>query len=477
MKKIIICLGLLVGGLLNISGQGISLKTVSLKHSDLSASTNPRTDSNGKTCAIVKVDVIGVKDLQFIDAVGNVDYSLGEYVVYIPEGLKELNYKNASGSISGVVNFDDYGLEVETKRVYNVVFESDNHTRAAIFSIQPQNAKLVFDGEEVALDENGLAAIEKPIGQYHYSVQAKGYEERNGTVDLSEDDIFTTTNVNLKQKMYPLKITSTPPDASLYIDDTPWGKLNTVNNLTVPEGNHVIRLTAIGYRDFEQSVNVESMLELTASLQQMKEETIQYSDERTRTSINIRNSYYLVGSFSFAGITDVSKIFGNKQALDFGLEFSAVQHFAGILAIREGVSFSVLKPNDNDTYFDLSVYKDSTRYFAHIDVPLQLGISIPFGAYNQHLFSIFAGGYGSFLWRVNSWRERVLSEEEMKKDIPNSDEEYWSNVDYGIRVSSKIDIGHFSLGIDLSQSFHKFGFSVGANLGYKFYSFKKGKKG
>ena len=294
MKKIVICLWLLSFLIVNVCAQNISLKSVSLKQSDLLASTNPRTDSNGKTCAIVKVDVIGIKDLQFADAVGSVAYNLGEYVVYVPEGISKLKYRNASGSISGEVVFDDYGLDIETKRVYNVVLESENHIRAAIFSIQPQNAKLLFDGEEVSLDENGLVAIEKPIGKYSYSIKAKGYEDQNGVVNLSEDEIFTTTNITMRQKMYPLTISCTPSDASLFIDNVPYGKLHEINQLNLPEGEHTIRLTAIGFEDFEQSIEMNAhSASINASLTQMKEKVVKYNKERTRTSVNIRNGLYV----------------------------------------------------------------------------------------------------------------------------------------------------------------------------------------
>ena len=451
MKRFVICLWMLISVFVNVCAQNISLKSVSLKQSDLRASTNPRTDSNGKTCAIVKVDVIGVKDLQFMDAVGDVDYSLGEYVVYIPEGIKELKYRNASGSISGAINFDDYGLEVETKRVYNAVFESESHVRAAIFSIQPQDAKLVFDGVEIALDENGLAAIEKPIGNYHYSIQAKGYEKQSGIVDLSDDEIFTTTNVSLKQLMYPITIISSPSDASLFIDNVPYGKMSDIPDLKIPEGVHSIRLTATGYEDFEQSVNVDGQtVSITASLQQLKQKTVKYSNERTRTSVNIRNGvYFLLGG----EIYDKEKHEGHDWGLKAG--FSFIQHFGAIFAAREGLSVALAHRSDEWVKTNVGEQVDSVKLSWYLDVPLQLGVSFPFGKFNKHLFSVLGGGYGKSLYTHY-----------INKSGGDEEGVIW---DYGLRLTAQIDINKFVISGEYSSSLNKLGSFYGIKIGYKFH--------
>jgi hypothetical protein len=200
---------------------------------------------------------------------------------------------------------------------------------------------------------------------------------------------------------------------------------------------------------------------------------VKHKEERSRTDISIRNAFYITGGFSMMGADNVGKIFGSNNALDFGVELSAMQHFGGIFGFREGVSFSVLKPNGNEKYFETSVYNDSTRYLTHIDVPLQFSVSVPFGAYNRHLFSVFAGGYGSYIWMQDEWAEKELSEEDKKRYLPdadNKDKDYW---DYGLRLSAKLDIGHFTLGVDLSKSLRKMGFSAGANVGVKLYSLRK----
>lgn len=455
--------------------QQLTVKTVNMRPQDVRARTNPRDDAKGKKCAIIRVGVVGVENLVFPDSVGNVERSLSEYVIYVPEGLKSLKYKTKAGTNLGEIIFDDWGLEIESLKSYDVLFESDSHLRSAIFSIQPKNAQLVFNGEKVNVDSGGMAMINRPMGEYSYQITADGFKDQSGIVTLTEDDISTVTDVVLQEILYPVHINVFPEDATVFIDNVPYSKETRVD-LQLAGGKHSIRVTAINYEDEERSVTVSSSMNpVNVVLKEAKHEVVKHKEERSRTNISIRNAFYITGGFSMIGAENVGKIFGGKNALDFGVELSAVQHFGGIFGLREGVSFFVLKPNGNEKYFDLSVYNDSTRYFTHIDVPLQFSISVPFGAYNRHLFSVFAGGYGSYIWRQDGWAEKVLSDEDRKRDIPDvdkKDKDYW---DYGIRLSAKLDIGHFTLGVDLSQSLHKMGFSAGANVGVKLYSLRKKK--
>lgn len=76
--------------------QQLNVKSVTLRRGDITARTSPRDDAKGNKCAIIRVGVVGVEDLEFPDAVGEVEYSKNEYVVYVPDGLKKLRYKSKS---------------------------------------------------------------------------------------------------------------------------------------------------------------------------------------------------------------------------------------------------------------------------------------------------------------------------------------------------------------------------------------------
>lgn len=430
--------------MVSLYAQNISVKSVSFRQSDLKASTQQRPDSNGKPCAIVRVGVVGVKDLQFPDAVGQVDYSMGEYIVYVPEGLQKFNYRNAAGNISGVVTFDDYGLEIETKRVYSVVFESENHMRAAIFAVHPSTAKLTFNGQTMLLDAEGVAVIEKPVGSYKFSVEAPGYIAQSGTIELTEDDISTTKNINLEQKQYALNITCVPKDATLFIDNNPYGALNEVSDLKLPDGQHSVRLTAVGYNDYEQSVSVNGhALSLNVNMTKMEEKVVKHSYERTRTHVNIRPAYYITGG---------GMLFDKKQYLGhdwgIGLSLAAMQHFAGIFSIYEGIGGGVqdLAKKEKDTWFEHPADSANTWF---VEVPLLIGVSVPFGKYNQHLFSVLGGGYGKAMFT------EVVDPSKDNATAPhgNSNKTNW---DYGLRGKVILDISRFTISGEVSFSLAKF---------------------
>ena len=429
---------------INTVAQRVSVKSVSLRQADLRASTNPRLDNKGQACAIVRVGIVGVKDLQFPDAIGSVDYSLGEYIVYVPKDLQKFNYHNTDGKISGTVVFDDYGLEIETKRVYSVVFESENHMRAAIFAVHPVNATLTFNGQSVSLDKEGVAIIERPVGEYSFKVDAPGYVSQTGKVRLTDDEITSTTNVILEQNQYALNIRCQPTNASLFIDNNPYGTLDGVTDLKLPDGEHIIRLTAVGYNDYEKTITINGQASvLNVNMSQMEEKVVKHKEERTRTHVNIRPGYYT---------TVGGELYDKNQYLghDWGLKFSfgAMQHFASLLSLYEGIGGGImnLKESEKTTWFEHPADSANTWF---LEVPLLIGVSVPFGKYNKHLFSVLGGAYGKAMFT-----EIVDSKSTKTADAHgNSNKTNW---DYGLRGMAILDISHFTISAEVSLSLAKY---------------------
>ena len=429
-----------------VYAQQLTVKAVNLRMQDARARTNPREDGQGKKCAIIRVGVVGFDDLVFPDAVGNVEHSLSEYIIYVPGGQKALQYNNKSGQKLGIVNFDDYGLEVKSMSSYDVIFESDNHLRSAIFSIQPKNAHLTFDGENVPIDKNGIAMINKTVGDYEYMVSCTGYEDLSGTVSLIEDSISKVTDVILQPKSHPVVIQVLPEDASVFIDNVPYTTANR-KDLKLSEGKHTIRVTAENHKEEERKVNVkESLPPIIFKLEETKEKIIKHKEERSRTSANIRNGYY-----SKVGIEG---IFPNKNsdAILWGpkIDFSYVYHFGRLFAMRTGLGGSLLS---ND-------YEEDSPMYLSVDIPLQLGISVPLGKYNQHLFSTFAGGYGRGIFLISGHDEAEDYGVGLDENL---------NFDFGLRASFKLDISKFTIGADVAKSLNGYGFSGALLLGIKFY--------
>ena len=411
------------------SAQQLTVKTVNLRPQDARASTYPRNDAKGKKCAIIRVGVVGVEELVFPDAVGNVERSLSEYVVYVPEGLKTFRYKTKADANLSEIIFDDWDMEINSLASYDVIFESDSHLRSAIFSIQPKNARLVFNGEKVNVDGDGMAMINKPVGDYSYQITADGFEAQSGTVSLTEDDISTVTDVTLQEILYPVTINVFPEDATVFIDNVPYSK-DARSDLQLSGGKHSFRVTASNYEDDERTIVVKDGLSpIYFTLKKNKIEVVKYKQERTRTSINLRKHWDLLLGSEFYDMSP------DDKGIDYNLHLFKTSHLAGILTRRFGFEIGV--PYQFQGMGDYDMY-----YYAGLS--LGYGVAFPFGYYNQFLFSSYVSAFG---------RYRFTDDEAMA---------------FGGKLSVKLDISHFLIEANVNYSPNYSNVYPGILIGYKF---------
>ena len=429
MNKIFIFL-LMICMSATVYAQQLTVMSVNLRPQDARARTNPRDDANGKKCAIIRVGVVGIDDLVFPDAIGNVERSLSEYIVYVPDGLKLLRYKNKTGKNLGSINFEDYGLEINSLASYDVIFESTDRLRSAIFSIQPVNATLTFDGKNYDVNSDGIVMINKPVGEYSYTIMAEGYLGQSGTVTLTEDDISTVTNIILEQQLYPVTIKVFPEESTVFIDNVPYSN-EQLSDLKLSIGRHLIRVTSANYKEKESYINVKSNIDpFCFVLKKNKEKTVKYKDERTRTSINVRNHWdLLLGAENY----DIGEI-GNS--IDYTMRLYKTNHFGGLLTRQWGLTAGI--PHKFQAQETEDMY-----YYAELS--LGYGIAIPFGTYNQFLFSSILSGFGRYRF---------------------SDDEALA---FGIHLSARLDISKFIIEVTGTYSpNYRNKFYPSLMLGYKF---------
>lgn len=436
--------------------QQLTVKSVNFRPQDARASTNPRNDAKGKKCAIIRVGVVGVEDLVFPDAVGNVERSLSEYVVYVSEGLKSFKYKKKASTNSEEINFDDWDMEINSLASYDIIFESDSHLRSAIFAIQPKNAQLVFNGEKVIVDEDGMAMINKPVGEYSYQITADGFEEQKGTVSLTEDDISTVTDVVLQEILYPVTINVSPANATVFIDNVPYSK-EARADLQLPGGKHSFRVTASDYEDDERTIEVKSGLSpIYFALKENKQEVVKHNEERTRTRTSVKGAMY----YTLSGeLYDKNKYNGFDYGGKLGIHF--LQPFAGIFAFKLGFEGGIMHLN-KDVKFELNEnLNDSTSSAGLFEIPAQLGLGIPFGKYNRHFFTVLGGGYYRWTW--------VRTNDVIGYDADKNEDKFSHNPvhDYGLRLSAMVDFRWFGIGGDYSYSLNKRGQYFGLKIAYK----------
>ncbi len=448
MKKAIIFL-LAVFTLSIAEAQKVMVKSVFPGDlNDLTARMSPRKDSSGKNCALIRVGIIGVKDMNFPDAIGNVMHEGSEYHVYVPEGLKSLRYNGGGGRIRGKIEFKNYPAvgTIASNRVYHIVFDTENHQRMAIIKATPQTATLIVDGKPVKLDADGIATVEKPVGTYRYRLSAPQYETQEGKIDLIEDELSITKTINLERVKHAVIINGFPSKANLTVDGDSKGPLNLNGDLNLSEGFHTIHLQAEGYDDYEQTINVMAgMPPINISMQKKIEKEVTDRTGTSHTSINLRPGHYL----TFGGhLFDKKKY--DAQQWGISINYSAMQHFAAIFALREGISYGIsfLDKDEMKNTFE-STPKDTTTMY--IEVPLQIGISVQINSFGTCLFSVMGGGYGKYMWT------------EMEGGSNSKSKDAW---DYGLRLSAILELSKFIIGAEVSSSLNQKGIFYGLHLGY-----------
>lgn len=118
MKKTLLLLLLFLSAAPTLwAQQEITVKEMSLLERDLEARTNPRKDLNDNFCALIKITVPMLQDMQFKGNVVDNQYTPGEYHVYVPAGTKRIKFQHKDYP-SGTIEFT---MPIEGQCTYRVV--------------------------------------------------------------------------------------------------------------------------------------------------------------------------------------------------------------------------------------------------------------------------------------------------------------------------------------------------------------------
>ncbi len=121
MRKSIFCFLLLLMSIASYAGDKLVIDKLLYSTSDISGSSKPRLDANGKACALLKVPSHD-KLIFEGNIVGDVENKNGEYWVYLTEGSYLLTIK-AEGKDPLKLNFRDYNLKgAVSKGTYLLTF-------------------------------------------------------------------------------------------------------------------------------------------------------------------------------------------------------------------------------------------------------------------------------------------------------------------------------------------------------------------
>lgn len=458
MRKFLLLFCFAFFALLGANAQTLKTKKFKLEPQNATAARYKRKDAQDQNCALILVDVVGVGNIKFSEAVGETEYALNEYKVYVPQNTKRLSY--TYGGKKGVVNLEKYGVDIESLKTYRLTMETENRLRSAVFYVTPQTATLVFDGQTVNLDQNGAVAIDKRIGTYDYTVTANGYETKVGKVTLTDDEINHTEVVDLIQKKHAVTLDYPVQDATLFIDDESYGKISELGSrIQLPEGKHSYRLICENYEDVTGDLSVfDDHAILSATPTKLKGKTIKNKGLRTKTENKIRNSFDIMLSSS----TFMEDAFKSYVA---HLAFAWNQRVYSIFTLREGFEAGVgyasnkYSPTFDKYYEDQAKKKDAVP--VTMNIPVQLGVTLPLDKYNTNYVELMGGAYGAYYY---TGHKAASLEGSYSKSVST---EIW---DWGVRFDALFYFNKLIVGFEGSRSVnnHKLGMQLGVKIGYKF---------
>ena len=406
---------------LSMYSQKTNIKEVKMLLNDLTASKYQRKDSNGKNCAIIRVQLPTVKGIQFSKHVGDVKHNSGEYIVYVSPGIKSLTITNDVNTLC-VVDFAKEGIEISSKRVYQVVL-SQEQSLNKVFKIEPVNASLFVNGQIVSLSEDGVGSIECEVDKmYNYTISASGYETIEDAFMISpEDETVEPINVTLDRKMAMVKFQSNVDNVEVLLNDESWGVVDNGQQIELPIGTWNVRLVADKYDDWMSKVTVtEQSNIINASLKK---------SEDVSKKLRSRTSFYVGGGFAFPleSRTEMNKENVKGYPVRLGLDFET--YMKRWLTFRIGIEAMALCGND--------IQIDDKTPFS-VNIPLVFSINAPLGKFNRNHFSVGVGpviGYASLL------------DDEENSSNSSSDED--KGLLLGGRLEARFSFNHFILGVNV----------------------------
>ena len=182
-------------GWLSTYGQELTVKSFVEKTNDLAASTYERKDDNGDPCALVKIQ-LATAGAQFSpNLVGNVEYKVDEYWVYLPTINKHLEVKHPNYLPFDVV-FADYGIKLEPKRTYSLVLSLPETGYGSVsVAVLPDESDVYIDDKKVGTTPLFLQNV--PVGKHKLEVKNIGLETLSENITVEEVQIYSIENKEL----------------------------------------------------------------------------------------------------------------------------------------------------------------------------------------------------------------------------------------------------------------------------------------
>lgn len=189
-----------------VGAETYKVQSADILPTDLTARTNARSDGKGSYCAVVRVQIPTSRSVSFEgEIVGDIKKLPGEYQIYMKPGSRNLSY--SIGEEGGVIDFSDYGIELEERDTYKVVLAPQKAISAtATTTIKANSDNIVVLVDGIPMGETPLTTTAVEPGKHVISVPNRnGMTMPDMTVEIQPGD--NTFNLTLREeKIQPVKV-------------------------------------------------------------------------------------------------------------------------------------------------------------------------------------------------------------------------------------------------------------------------------
>jgi len=258
MRKIVLSLFLLfVVGMLNALG---TLRVESIKELPANHTNLKVVDADGKYAPVllVKTELKGLG----IQNIGRPtkhapQYMAGDhqYKFYLNDNQRVVKITHSDYEPLEVRLLADFGINVKAQRVYELVLSNQQEEVPipVVFTCNENGAKVFVDNKLVGQIEDNLLTAKIGTGERTIKVSKEGFSVAQRTETITEEDY--KFDFELKPAMPAVvKINSSPPGATVYIDNMKFG-ITPVQNF-FEAGVYPIRVEKENYETIQKKITI-----------------------------------------------------------------------------------------------------------------------------------------------------------------------------------------------------------------------------
>ncbi|MBQ0023425.1 MAG: SEL1-like repeat protein, partial [Prevotellaceae bacterium] len=229
-----------------------------------------KVDSNGDPCAVVEV-LLPDEGANFVgNLVGNPQFNINKYWVYMTEGSKQLQI-NLRGYNTLDVYFGEYGVNrLQQNTIYELKVSKPTQQTVAdpggnyvVMTVKPVDAMVTIDDKQLMAEPTGEYMKMYGYGTHSYTISAAGYMKKMGTFSI-ERSKRTELNVVLESAFATLSVTCPTAGAAIYVDNKYVGTSPWTGSLQ--DGMYLIEAKKDGHRSVQKSVSLSEQQKLNVSL-------------------------------------------------------------------------------------------------------------------------------------------------------------------------------------------------------------------